>query len=196
MPKTVIPYLDRNNAPKSALAGSNTAGETVTGHTAFSVDGDPIDVATAQNQQALNNAVGDITAPAVTSGSGSMISLLKGIISVLSNLSLKASNALIGKVTLADGAGAVYSASNTLRVTDSQSGPSDDAFVIVLGMDYASTHPNGLILRARVEGTIDVTTKAGQRRVLHWASCETRPIRITKVWDTPNTTASGIEGMV
>ena len=196
MAKTLIPYLDRNSSPKGAIAGSDALGNTVTGHTAFDVDGNTVNVATKENQQALNNAIGEVDDAASTSGSGTVISLLKGLQSLFSNMSLKASTALIGRVALADGNGTTYSPTNQLAVTDSGAGPSNDAFPIVNGFDYAPTYPKGLILRARVEGTIDVTTLSGNRRVLHWAACETRPLRVTKVWDTSNTTAGGIEGMV
>lgn len=215
--KTTIPYFDRNHVEKQALAGSDSAGNTVTGSTLFDVNGIPLNPATKEGLEslgskqdaangkldavvtrttALSDAFGTINdVPAQPAEPATAIALFKAIFNRLGGVVLAASNAIIGRAILADAAGTPYSGNNKLLVSDTAIAPSNDSVAIELDHNYASEYPNGLLLRASTAGTVDVTTLSGNRRLMNFIAGETRSVRVLKVWSGANTTAAGLEGM-
>lgn len=215
--KTTIPYFDRNHVEKQALAGSDSAGNTVTGSTLFDINGVPLNPATKEGLESLGNkldtandklaaavtrttalsdAFGTMNdAPAQPAEPATAIALFKAIFNRLGGVVLAASNAIIGRVVLADQAGTPYSGTNKLLVSDPSIAPSSDSIEIELDYNYAGDYPSGLLLRASTAGTVDVTTLSGNRRIMNFIAGETRSVRVLKVWSGANTTATGLEGM-
>lgn len=216
--KTTIPFFDANKIPKNALAGSDPAGNLVTGHTVFDINGTPINVATKENIEALgakidvsNTKMMSIDAntkasslalgtvddlPATPGDPSTAIGLLKGIFNRLGGVVLAASNAIIGRTILADANGLPYSGTNRLRVTNEAIEPSNDSFPVTVDYNYATDYPQGFILRSASAGTVDVTTLSGNRRTMYFIAGETRSVRVLKVWqDNTTVNTNGLEGM-
>lgn len=216
--KTTIPFFDGNKIPRNALAGSDPAGNFVTGHTAFDVNGNPLNVATKESVEALGvkvdtsntklTSIGDNTLksatalgtvddlPATPGDPATVIGLLKGIFTRMGGVVLAASTAIIGRTILADANGLPYSGTNRLRVSNEAIEPSNDSFPVVVDHNYATDYPQGFILRSASAGSVDVTTLSGNRRTMNFIAGETRSVRVLKVW-TDNTTVNvnGLEGM-